>query len=70
LKAYYSPQNMAVLKHLRKVGPLTPLSALVNFGVARLASRIDELRKMGYQIKTTIKVVNKKRYASYSFNQV
>jgi len=62
-----TPQNKAVLSHLRKYGTLTPMSAHINYGIARLAARVDELHKLGFNIKCTIKTVNKKRYASYAF---
>jgi len=65
-KLYLSPQNIAVLKHLRVHGELTPLSAHVNYGVARLAARVHELKTMGEPIATTIKTVNRHKYASYS----
>jgi hypothetical protein len=65
-----SPQNRMVATHLLKIGALTPMSALVNFGVARLAARIDELHKLGFGcIHTTIKQVNRKRYASYTIDR-
>jgi hypothetical protein len=64
-KLYLSPQNIAVLKHLRTLGPLTPLSAMVNYGVTRLAARVHELKTMGEKIVTTIKTVNRHKYASY-----
>jgi len=65
-KLYLSPQNITVLKHLRDVGPLTPLSAQVNYGVGRLAPRINELRQMGERISTKMHTVNHHKYASYS----
>lgn len=64
--ATMSPQCRRVLKHLQEVGPLTPLSALVNYGTARLAARVHELNEMGYVVLSEMKTVNHKRYASYS----
>ena len=44
-------QNEMILKHLQthKRG-ITPMQALNKFGCMRLASRISELRRMGYVI--------------------
>jgi len=44
-------QNERILKHLQthKRG-ITPMQALNKFGCMRLASRISELRRMGYVI--------------------
>lgn len=44
-------QNEMILKHLQthKRG-ITPIQALNKFGCMRLASRISDLRKMGYSI--------------------
>jgi hypothetical protein len=63
-----SPQQKVVISHLLTGQPLTPVSALVNFGVGRLASRIDELKNhKGYGcIEMTMKKVGKKKYGSYS----
>lgn len=41
-----------VLAHIRKYGGITQGEALDLYGCARLASRISELRKAGYNIKT------------------
>ena len=65
-KLYLSPQNIVVLKHLRTGEDLTQLSALVNFEITNLPARINELRAMGEPIVTTIKEVNRHKYASYS----
>lgn len=38
-------QNCQVLNHLKSGKSITPLEALVAYGVFRLAARIDDLRK-------------------------
>ena len=43
-------QTRAVLTRLRR-GPLTPLDALSELGVARLAARIYDLRRAGVKIR-------------------
>lgn len=59
-------QQAKLVEHLfAKRQPITPLSALVNYGIARLAARIHELKKLGFKISTTMKSMNGKRYASY-----
>lgn len=48
---------------------MTGLEALNIYGIMRLASRINDLKKMGYDIKTEmIHGDNGKRYARYSLN--
>lgn len=43
-------QAQRVLDYIRKFGSITQLEALGDLGVMRLASRISELRKQGYNI--------------------
>ena len=54
-------QNQQILKHLKthKKG-INPMQALEKFGCMRLASRISDLRHMGYEIsKELIAVRNR-----------
>ena len=44
-------QTEMVLDYMRKFGEITPLDALADLGIMRLASRISELRKRGIGIK-------------------
>lgn len=50
---------------LLRRGPLTPIEALHKVNCMRLASRIDELKKIGHNITTEIVVNGKARYARY-----
>lgn len=50
-------QNEKIIWYLTDVGPLTQLDAMKDLGIARLASRINELRNEGYQIESTRKAV-------------
>jgi len=64
-------QREKVLKFLRDVGSITPLDALREFGIMRLAARVWELRKMGFSIvkvmeETSNRYGEKVRYARYS----
>lgn len=43
-------QNELVLNYMREFGSITQLEAIVDLGVMRLASRVSDLRKKGYNI--------------------
>lgn len=58
-------QNERILAHLKCGYSLTPLDALKMFGCFRLGSRINDLRKEGHYIKTTIINFGSKHVASY-----
>ena len=45
-------QKLKVMAYLRAHGSITPLEAADRLQVWRLAARIEELRRMGYQITT------------------
>lgn len=63
-------QNEMILKHLQthKRG-LTAMQALDKFGCMRLASRISDLRRMGYEIgREMIAVKNRDGETSYVAN--
>jgi hypothetical protein len=62
----YKTQNEKILNHLKKGKRLTALTALEIYGCFRLASRIYELKKKEYNIKThTIQLHNNKRVSVY-----
>ena len=44
-------QKDRILKYLRDFGSITPLDAMADIGCMRLASRISELKKRGYEIR-------------------
>lgn len=65
-------QNEMILKHLEEVGSIEPMTALQEYGIMRLASRIADLKKQGYAIvKETVKHTNRfgeiVHYARYKF---
>lgn len=62
-------QNDQILEHLQSGRQITPLDALREYGCFRLASRIDELRRQGHQIQTSMTTRNGKRYATYALAQ-
>ena len=47
-------QKEKVLRHLKEVGPITPLDALHDYAIMRLTSRICELKDEGYDIKSEL----------------
>jgi hypothetical protein len=60
-------QNHQILEHLKKHKHITPLEAIGVYRCFRLASRIDELRGLGYQISTQkVRDATGKQYARYS----
>lgn len=54
-------QAERVLSYMETFGSITQLEALSDLGVMRLASRISDLKKMGYPIKSNVEAV-KNRY--------
>lgn len=63
-----------VLRHLQDYGKITSLEAITEYGILRLASRINEIRKRGVDIKSkTISGKNRygetTHYASYELAQ-
>lgn len=54
-------QNQRILDYIAEFGSITQLEALQDLGVMCLASRISDLKRQGYNIKSSIDVV-KNRY--------
>ena len=54
-------QNQRVLDYIKEFGSITQLEALRDLGVMRLASRISDLRRQGYNIVSERETV-KNRY--------
>ncbi len=44
-------QNEKVKRHLEAFGTITPLDALNDYGIMRLASRVAELKRAGMDIE-------------------
>lgn len=55
-----------VLMHMKKYGSITPDEAKAEYGCARLASRIKELRLQGHAIETEM-VSYKGKYGKVSY---
>lgn len=62
-------QTTEILQHIKLFGKITPLEAFNLMGCFRLASRINELRREGHDIKTTMVESNGKRFAEYSLTK-
>lgn len=54
-------QAERVLEYIEEKGSITQLEALQEIGVMRLASRISDLKKLGYPITSNVEAV-KNRY--------
>ena len=74
MSAHSKPtQNQRILDYIAEFGSITQLEALRDLGVMRLASRISDLRKKGYEITSKTEAV-KNRYGEscyvkrYSFD--
>lgn len=56
-----STQCERIIRHLRDFGTITHMEAEQEYGIMRLASRINDLRKRGYDIITET-ATGKNRY--------
>ena len=60
-------QNEVILDHLKNYGGLTSLEAIRLYQITRLAARISDLRKKGYNILSeTIRKKDGKKTIKYS----
>lgn len=50
-------QNERILKYIEKFGSITQFEALQDLGIMRLASRISDLRRLGYPITSEMVTV-------------
>lgn len=54
-----------IRKHLNRGWSITPLQALEKYGIMRLASRINDLKREGMIIHSVMVNNGKKRFAKY-----
>lgn len=59
-------QNVRIINYMTEFGGITQLEALRDLGCMRLASRISDLRRRGYNI-TSERVAVKNRYGEKSY---
>lgn len=57
----YMTQNDRILNHMKEFGNITQLEALKEYGIMRLASRINNLKNCGYAIQREM-CLSKNRY--------
>lgn len=50
-------QNERIVDYIEEFGSITQLEALRDLGVMRLASRISDLKRLGYPIESRIETV-------------
>lgn len=67
-------QNFMILEYMRKHGSITPGEAYAELGCMRLASRINELRNRGVEIRKVMEIDTNRngetvRYARYSIER-
>lgn len=68
-------QREAILQYIEEFGSITPMQAFSDLGITKLATRISEMRKDGWEFKIeTVTVTNRYgksvSYAKYSFAEV
>lgn len=54
-------QNDRILRHLEDYGSITQMDAIRDYGIMRLASRVNDLRREGHPIVTEV-VEGRNRY--------
>lgn len=54
-------QSERILRHLRDVGEIDPMTAIRDYGIMRLGARIWDLKRDGHPIETKI-TTGKNRY--------
>lgn len=54
-------QTQRILRHLEDFGSITQMDAIRDYGIMRLASRVNDLRREGHPIVTEV-VTGKNRY--------
>ena len=54
-------QSQRILRHLEDFGSITQMDAMQDYGIMRLASRVNDLRKDGHPIITEV-VRGRNRY--------
>lgn len=61
-------QNEQILQHMKRTGSITLREALIDYSVQSLTKRIQELRGLGYKIKSVSKThpTTGQRYTRYT----
>lgn len=66
-------QQEMILYHIEQYGSISPLEAMKQYGIMRLASRIHDLKKRGYVFNREVVTTKNRfgepvRYMRYSFH--
>ncbi|MGN0533010.1 MAG: helix-turn-helix domain-containing protein [Eubacterium sp.] len=64
-------QHEAIIRYIDKYGSITPMEAFADLGIAKLATRISEMKKDGYEfhtetVQTKTRLGKKTHYSRYS----
>ena len=62
-------QTETILAHLQAGNSITPIDALREFGVFRLAARINDLREAGHDVDMVWETDGDKRWGRYSLRR-
>lgn len=67
-------QTEKVLDHIKEFGSITPLDALKEYGIMRLASRVSDLKRAGFPIVREMETSKNRngepvRYARYRMEE-
>ena len=58
-----------IIRHLKDYGSITSREAMIEYGIMRLASRINDLKRMGYAISSQTQT-GKNRYGETTWFSV
>lgn len=64
-------QAQTVIRHIKRLGSISPQEALRDYQITRLAARILDLKKAGHRIETEMREhpITGTRYARYTLQQ-
>lgn len=62
-------QSDMILAHLQSGCSITPMEALKEYGVFRLAARINDIREAGYDVDMVLEGDGKKKWGRYSLKR-
>lgn len=62
-------QEQWIIVYMKKYGSITPKEAIYGYSIMRLASRICDLRKQGYKIKSEMVYKDGEHFARYSLEE-
>lgn len=62
-------QSDMILAHLQAGESITPMEALKEYGIFRLAARIRDIREAGHDVQTVMEGEGDKKWARYSLRR-